>query len=234
MFSSITKVDQLTRWTAISAARSASGEESFIAVRELCLKYWPAIYTYLRRHNDTCGEATELTSGFFAHLSEGNFLRYACHEHSCFRTFVLGSLEHFTRDPWQKEQALNRGEWSTFPGTEEVSRFEPLMEHTPEQAFARRWALTVLEIALGRLDETGEGTGKPELYYTLKPYLTGVLRPNYAELRVRLALSETSLKVALHRLRSHFGELVRGVVRETVRSGEETASEIRFLTSLLS
>src|SRR5688572_7410678 len=123
MLSGTTQEEHLSRWTVLSAVRSAPGLESFIAARDLCSKYWPPIYAYLRRHNQTGVHAAESTSGFCAHLAEGNFLRYPCRKHACFRTLVQVSLEDFCEDPWQREQALNRP-WSSFfarPSAEELS-----------------------------------------------------------------------------------------------------------------
>ena len=236
MVSSSLQEEPLTRWTVLSATQIGSRQENLLAVEELCSRFWPAIYSYFRRHNETRADASDFTAGFCAHLAEGNFLRYACRDYFCFRTFVLASLEHFCNDPWQKGQALARKKSTAIPislSAEQLARLEPSKDNTPTEAFGRRWALTVLELALERLDQAGEATGKRDLYFALRPHLTGMLAPNYPELCGRLGLSETTLKVALHRLRAHFGDLTRAIVRETVRNRDEIESEIHCLKTLL-
>jgi RNA polymerase sigma factor (sigma-70 family) len=222
-----------TQWFLVCAARNASTPEGFAALEKLCSTYWPPVYTYLRRRGASHEDAQDLTQGFFFHLLDGNFLRYISPQAGRFRNYLLSSLNNFVTNEWQKTQAVKRGGKVVVPLTDDHLPAEAHENLTPDQAFEQRWAMTVLTRALTQLDSIGEATGRPDLYHALKPHLTGSLRPDYRELSERLGTSEGALRVALHRLRTRLGSLIRLLVEQTLRDPADIDEEIRYLASLL-
>ena len=69
---------------------------------------------------------------------------------------------------------------------------------------------------------------KAERYEALRPYLDGE-GPPYREAAARLGLSETAVKVAVHRLRGHFREALRAEVADTLADAKDVDDEIRDL-----
>jgi RNA polymerase sigma-70 factor (ECF subfamily) len=76
--------------------------------------------------------------------------------------------------------------------------------------------------------------GKENLFEKLKPTLTEVSRSvRYAEIATRLGTSEGAVKVAVHRLRERYREVLRAEIADTVASPSEVEDEIRNLFAAL-
>jgi RNA polymerase sigma-70 factor (ECF subfamily) len=93
---------------------------------------------------------------------------------------------------------------------------EPMDEMTPERVFERRWALTVLEQVLRRLRDDYAARGQAELFAALEHVLAGGQGPTYADIAAPLAMTEAAVKVAAHRLRRRYRELLRAEIAQTV------------------
>jgi len=105
---------------------------------------------------------------------------------------------------------------------------------TAEKIFERRWALTLLDQVLRRLRAEHVRDGKEKLFEQLKPTLTEASRAvAYAEIAARLGTTEGAVKVAVHRLRQRYRELLRAEIAETVASASEVEEEIRNLFAAL-
>lgn len=118
---------------------------------------------------------------------------------------------------------------------EELYRFEPVDQASPDRLYERRWALAALQYVLGQLREEYEQKGKGRLFDVLKSLLVDdaeeVSRANAA---AELGMSEGALRIAVHRLRRRYGELFRREIANTVSSPEEIDEEMRYLLAVLS
>ena len=95
-------------------------------------------------------------------------------------------------------------------------------------------ALTLLDTVLARLRQEHEDANKLALFEALKPALTGQEQPaGYSEIASRLHMSEGAVKVAAHRLRVRYAELLRTEIAQTVSEPQEIDDEIRQLFSAL-
>ena len=76
--------------------------------------------------------------------------------------------------------------------------------------------------------------GKAELFEQLKPCLLGerTTQP-YALLASKLGMTEGSVKVAVHRLRQRYRQLLREEIGNTVGKPEEIEEEMRHLFTVL-
>jgi len=112
--------------------------------------------------------------------------------------------------------------------------FEPADSLTAEKIFERRWALTLLEQVLRRLRDEYACDGKENLFEQLKPTLTETSRTvAYAEIATWLGTTEGAVKVAVHRLRQRYREVLRAEIADTVASPGEVEDEIRNLFAAL-
>ena len=103
-----------------------------------------------------------------------------------------------------------------------------------EKLYDRRWALSLLEQALAQLRAEYAGSGRGAVFEDLAVVLSGD-KPDvsYAELGARLGMSEGAVKVAAHRLRQRYGELVRARVADTVSRTEQVDEELQHLFAAL-
>ena len=114
-------------------------------------------------------------------------------------------------------------------------RAEPADNASPDKLFEKRWALSVIEMTLSRLRAEFVASEKPELFEALKPALSGEkLDKPYAEVALSFGLSEGAVKVAVHRMRKRFGELLRAEVAETIQNPADVDDEVRHLITALS
>ena len=101
------------------------------------------------------------------------------------------------------------------------------------KAVQRQWAIAVLVAVLARLQAELAAEGKQELFEGLKPVLTAGGSIGYARIAAGLGMTEGAVKVAVHRLRRRYRELLRDEIAQTVASPEEIEEEIRHLLSCL-
>src|SRR5580700_240435 len=146
-----------TRWTLVlAAARLEDPEPAMRALTELCQTYWTPLYAYIRRQGRDPHEAEDLTQEFFSRLLAKNYLADADPAKGKFRSFLLASLKHFLANEWDRARAQKRGGGRTVIALDALSeaerrRIEPADNASPDKAFDRQWAITVLDHALKRL-----------------------------------------------------------------------------------
>ena len=205
----------------------------------LCESYWYPLYAFLRRRGHSADDAQDLTQAFFARLLEKRALRLADPARGLFRTFLLTAVKNFAANEWQRQMAQKRGGRSAtvsldFETAEGRFQREPATDETPEKVFDRVWALTLLERALGQLRAEYVERGKGTQFERLAPYLTGDQRqPGYADTGAALGMSEGAVKVAVHRMRQEFREVLRDEIAQTVSTDEEMEDELRHLRKTL-
>lgn len=205
----------------------------------LCHTYWYPIYAYVRRKGYPAPDAQDLTQEFFARLLARNYVTAADRQRGKFRSFLLGAFEHFLAKEWRRAHAEKRGGGRAAFSLDEMDAenrylLEPAHELTPAKIFDRRWATTLLDQAIARLGEECLASQKRELFEAVQPLLSGDSADiSYAELARSLNTTEGALKVAVHRLRHRYGELVRAEIAQTVASPVEVESELRELLAVL-
>ena len=228
-----------THWSVVLAARRADTTRARDALARLCQTYWHPLYAYVRRLGHSPHDAQDLTQEFFARLLAKHYLADADESRGRFRSFLLAALKHFLANEWEKARAQKRGGGqipiSIDPVTAETGcHFEPADPATADKIFERRWALTLLDQVLRRLRREYAATGREALFEQLKPTLTEASRSvRYAEIAARLNTTEGAMKVAVHRLRQQYRELLRAEIAETVASPAEVEDELRNLFAAL-
>ena len=228
-----------TRWSVVLAAGHGDTTRAHDALAHLCNGYWYPLYAYARRRGCSPHDAQDLTQEFFARLLGGNWVAKADRERGRFRTFLLTAMKHFMANEWKKAQAQKRGGGQAHVSLNDDSaenryQLEPADNTTPERLFEKGWAVTLLETVLSRLEEDYRKEGNAEWMEAMRPALAtdrGLL--DYAELAKKLDMTETAARMAVHRLRQRYRQLIRAEVASTVASSEETEAEMRHLFRVL-
>lgn len=229
-----------TRWSLVIAAGKSPADDARDALQTLCTAYWYPVYAYVRRRVPQTADAQELTQAFFVHLLERNALAAADPERGRFRAFLLTACKNFLTNDREKQHAQKRGGGKRvlsldFEQGEERYRLEPADHATPENAFERQWALTLLDRVLALLREEFSRHGRDAKFEILKPWLTGAEgAAGHAELGEQLGVSEGAARVQVHRLRRRYRELLREEIAQTVASEAEIDDEIKRLFTALS
>ena len=229
-----------TRWTQVLSAQGASTQAS-TALADLCAAYYAPVHAYIARTAHDLGDARDLTHEFFAQLLSGQVITSAERAKGRFRGYLLGAVKHYLADTRDRLRAAKRGAQHEHvplvPGTDtspgiEYSIPEPA---APDAFFDRQWGLVVLELALANLAAEHIRQGKAEQFEILKPWLTGDgSGESQIDAAGKLGLTGGAVKVAIHRLRKRFRELVKAEIAQTVSSEEEAREELRYLVEVVS
>ncbi len=229
-----------TRWSVVLAAKRGDSTEASAAMESLCCTYWFPLYAHIRRVGHAHEEACDLTQAFFADLLGRDFLSNVACEQGRFRSFLLACLNHFLSDERDRAQAAKRGRGQpaiSLDADLAARRYrEELADGlTPQIAFERHWAATLLGRAQTRLAGEYAAAGKIDLLHRLQEFPLGERgESSFRDCAVRLGLSESALKSAVHRMRLRYRELVREEVAHTVNDPAEVEAEIRYLIGVVS
>ena len=228
-----------THWSAVLSAGRADTKSSHDALAKLCQSYWYPLYAYVRRRGNPPADAQDLTQAFFEQLLERQSLACADPQRGRFRSFLLTALNNFLVSEWKKAKAKKRGgAWQILSldlaAAEHRYDLEPSVESSPDKAYDKQWALTLLNAVLNKLEEEYKRADKADFFAELKQTLTGRSESQpYGELAVKLKMNEGTIKVAVHRLRKRFRELIRAEIANTVASPGEVNSEMQHLLAAL-
>jgi len=227
---------ETTRWSVVLAAGQSTCTESREALATLCRLYWYPVYAYARRRGLDSEQAADLTQGFFARLIEQKIVRGADAHRGKFRSYLLGAFKHFMSHEWARARAQKRGGGRKLIPldaqlAEERYGIEPAHELTAQRLFERQWALRLLELAMEDLRDQCISDGKKRQFEVFKPFLSGGTGAGYREGGAELGLGEGAARVAVHRLRARYRELLREHIRRTVGSPEQVDEEIQHLFS---
>src|SRR5436190_4778279 len=228
-----------THWSVVLAAGQDESSIARHALEQLCRAYWYPLYVYTRRRGYDVEEAKDLTQEFFMRLIERKSLGGVEEKRGRFRYFLLAALKHFLSDEWDKANAIKRGGGLTFipldaQDPEDRYHLEPRDESTPESAYQRRWALTMLELTLARLREEFQLAGKEAVFEQLKTFITGDRSEiSYAEAAARLGMTEAAAKMTVTRMRQRYRALLRAEIANTVNDPKEVDTEMRELATAL-
>lgn len=227
-----------TRWFVVLAAQDKSSPDSAAALETLCRAYWYPLYAYVRGSGRSPHDAQDLTQEFFARLLALDWLRVVLPEKGRFRTFLIVSMKRFLTNEWHRDMALKRGA-GTLPlsldTTDAEHRFAAEPPLSPDELYERRWAMTLLEESLERLQRAFAQTGKEQEFNVLKEWLTAERGSiPYGQIATALGTTEGAARVAVHRMRKQFRQSFRQTIAETVEADADVDVEMRHLVAVLS
>ena len=227
-----------TRWTLVQRAGEESGEAE-AALAQLCRDYWYPLYAFARRRGLMAEDAQDATQGFFLHLIESGILGRADAERGKFRTFLLGSMQHFLANERRDLHRLKRGGGEVFVALDALDaegRFalEPADPMPAEARFDRSWAFALLDRVFVRLGEEFARAGRAGVFEKIRPFLVAEsARPGYAAVAQELGMSVGAVGVTIHRMRQRYGELLREEILHTVATPDELDGEVAYLMEVV-
>lgn len=227
-----------TQWSVVLNAQGDSPSAQQ-ALEKLCRTYWWPLYGFVRRQGYSPEASQDLTQGFFAMLLERRDLDAVRREKGRLRSYLLAALKNYIAKAHRREMAVKRGEGKPLVPLEElVSReradLEPSDKLSADRIYQRRWALTLLEQVLARLEAEYRTAGSSNLFEELKQLLSDEPdRPSQAQIARQLSMTENAVKQALHRLRQRYRLLLREEIAQTVAAPGDVEDELRYFISVL-
>lgn len=227
-----------TRWTQVNRSKSDS-PDGRRALAELCEAYFEPVAAFLRYEVRDANAAGDLAQDFFARILAGGTIAHADRERGRFRSYLLGAVKHFLSHHREAMRRQKRG-----GGVENLSLHDmetgellPLAdgrELTPDAAFDRQWALTVLGHTMATLQRECAAAGRAEFFEAVKPWLTGeAAHGDQSALAKRCGMNANALKVAIHRMKRRFRELLKAEIAGTLDDPGVVEEEMEALFAAL-
>lgn len=224
-----------THWTVVLAAGQRHSPQADHALEELCRTYWFPLYAYVRRRGHAKADAEDLVQAFFARFLAKNYLAGLSEERGRFRAFLLAALKNFLINEWKHASRQKRGggeatlslDWETADTKFQVAAQN---EPSPDQAFDREWALALLSRVIERLQAECVADGKAKVFEQLKVFLAaGKGETAQSEVAKSLGMEEGAVRVAVHRLRKRYRQLLRDEIANTLSDPAMVDEEMRAL-----
>ena len=225
---------------------SARGDspEAHAAFSDLCSAYYAPVLAFVRRSTRDEETARDLTQGFFAQLTAHHGLGTVEPGRGHFRSYLLGAVKNYLIKQHEHASAAKRGGGqapvSIDAGSDgsdtsmEVQIPDPAAT-APDTFFDHEWALAVVHRALSVLATESVAAGKGDQFEKLKPWLLGEVESlSQADAARLLNMSEGAVKVAIHRLRKRFREVVKTEIAQTLDDPAQVREELRYLVEVLS
>lgn len=226
-----------THWSVIRKAGSDRGAEATAALETLCRAYWLPLYAFVRRSGYSQEDAQDLTQEFFSRLLSRNWLPQADPAQGRFRSYLIGALKNFLANEWHRANAQRRG-GGTVPiaidalDADQRVKLEPRHSETPDRAYERQWAETLIDRVMERL--AAEHDRHPIGWPVLRRFVVESRNEvNLLETAAAAGVTEAALRSVVHRLRRRYQELVREEIAHTVATPGEVDEELRHLIELL-
>ena len=229
-----------THWSVVvQALESQPPASAQQALGEFCQAYWAPLYTFVRRRGHPPADAQDLVQGFFGHLLSHDTLSRADRAKGKLRTFLLGSLQHYLANEYDRAQALKRG-----GGQQLVSMDDQLVAaeaalvagHGLDETagYDQAWVATLVGRSWQRLQEAFAAEGRAEVLGALEPFLLGgAAAPSQQEAAARLQMPFASFRSTLRRTRQRYRETLRDEVARTLTHPSQVDEELRHLYQLL-
>jgi RNA polymerase sigma factor (sigma-70 family) len=227
-----------THWSVVLEAQGES-PAAHEALEKLCRIYWRPIYSFLRRQGISADDAQDLTQGFFALLLERRDLRSVRKEKGRLRSYLLTALKHFLTDEHRRAMAIKRGKGERLIPLEELRAeergdVEPGDPLTAERIYERRWASTLLDRVLSRLEDQYRMRGKTALFDAFNQLLADEPdAPSQAEIAARFGMTENAVSQAFHRFRQSYQSVLREEIAHTVATPGDIENELRYLIAVI-
>jgi len=227
-----------THWSVVLEAQGESPAAQE-ALEKLCRGYWRPIYCFVRRQGARPEEAQDLTQGFFALLLERRDLRTVRKEKGRLRSYLLTAVKHFLADEHRRAMAIKRGKGERLIPLEELRAeergdMEPADPLTAERIYERRWASTLLDRVLSRLEDQYRARGNGALFDSFNQLLGDEPgAPSQADIAAQLGMTENAVSQAFYRFRQNYQSLLREEIAHTIANPGDIESELRYLIAVI-
>lgn len=229
-----------TRWTLIHKVQKGNERESAQALEQLCRSYWYPIYAYARRYGFRAEDAEDLTQVFFQNLVSYESLQAVAQDKGKLRNFMLAMLKRIVSKHLRHDAADKRGGSKSatlsFDEFDAEARYsmEPSDDRDPDALFDQAWARDVLASAETKLRADYAKADNVATFDHLREFLPlGDNATPYAEAAKKLGVTEGTLRLLIHRMRTRYGKLVEQAIAHTVSDPDQIKPELTHLMAVI-
>jgi DNA-directed RNA polymerase specialized sigma24 family protein len=227
-----------TQWSVILGLQSNDAAVAQSTLEYVFERYRHPLYAYLCFRGFAHQDAEDVLQGFFEKLLRNEGLRKADSSLGRLRSFLLTSLNRFAIN-WQRNEARHKMDVPLVSRQESADwgigyREPAAVDHDYGVWFDRHWARELVFIAKQSLRAKFQRRGREPLYEVLEPLLVapGEIKGEVLVKAAALGLSAETLRVALHRMRREFKQVILAEVTATIGEEEDPAEELRYLLNV--
>ncbi|MCB1210702.1 MAG: sigma-70 family RNA polymerase sigma factor [Verrucomicrobiales bacterium] len=226
-----------TRWSVVLRANTGDERTALQAVGELLKIYWRPLYVFARRSGLTAVDAEDAVQDFCADVVRLASIKTASESRGKLRSFLLSGFQNHLRTMHRDQQRQKRGgsaQVISLDDAEDALMMDPVDGKTPDKAFDRRWAHTLLDHVLQRLRAEYEERGRGEVFAVLESTLVwnGAAMSHDALAR-KLGMNAATVAQNVKRLRERYRKLLEQEIADTVDGPEAAESEREHLIQVL-
>lgn len=225
-----------TRWTRVCLAK-ANSEDGRKALGDLCDAYYEPVVAYLRMVLRDADAARDMSHAFFAEMLGGGTIENADRDRGRFRSYLLGAVKHFLYRQREMQRSLKRGAGvEAVPiDDEDVAEVRDGSVISPDAAFDRQWAVTMLERSLEALRAECLSEGKGAFFDQVRPILTGdSAYGDQGAIAAACGMNVDAFRVAVHRLKRRLRQCVKAEIAGTLDDASSVTDEMQILFEALS
>jgi RNA polymerase sigma factor (sigma-70 family) len=232
-----------TQWTVVVRAAQENRLSERPALGLLLEKYWRPLYFYARQRGLSAADAEDATQEFMRELIEGQILSAADPAKGRFRNFLLTIWKRFLIDRNRGETRLKRGGGEVITSIFCAAGEQDFLERSsyrpknrqPEELFEEEWASSIVREAFTALESEYANSNRSKIFHGLAPFVTTPVNgETYATIASQHGMTIGAAKVALHRLRQRFADVLRQLVEETLDDPSDLEAEIHVLLKFIS
>jgi RNA polymerase sigma factor (sigma-70 family) len=227
-----------TRWSLVLRANGPHAMAGQVALGELLKSYWQPLYVFARRSGLGTEDAQDAVQSFCADVIRVESLKSADREQGRLRSFLLGGFQNHLRTLHRDAQRQKRGggvQVISLDDAEAALDMQLVEGESPDRAFDRRWALTLLDHVLKRLRAEYVERGRGEVFEVLEPTLVwNQAGMSYDSLGERLGIAPAAVAQTVKRMRARYRTLLEQEIGDTVDGPEAMAEERDYLIRVLS
>jgi len=231
-----------TGWTLIRAVQDRENAEHEPALERFARLYWNAVFCFLRVRGCPAAEAEDLTQEFFLSLLQGDWIQKADPQRGRFRTFLRMHLGSFLADQTsprriRRQKLFERRVLSleTLAGTTDRS-YDPPAGETPDQAFDRAFARSVVQVVRQELRKLSEIEKRSEWYAIFEaayPEDIGTPPMTQQALAEHFGKTRDVIRGVLERMKKRCQRLLRNELRDHGGSETDVETEAAELLTML-
>lgn len=229
-----------TRWSLVRSMQKGGEAEAARALNEICRQYWYPIYAFTRRNGFSRHDAEDITQAFFQRVVTSEAILDAREEKGRLRSFMLALLKRIISNHIRHASAEKRGgspdATLSFDDDSAEDRYlaEPADVRDPAALFDRAWAAEVLREAERMVGAEFAKGDNLEDFDLLREYLPlGDNATPYSEVAACLGVTESALRLQIHRMRKRYARCIEDQISQTVTTPDDAKAELAHLMKVI-
>lgn len=215
----------------------ADSEDGRRALADLCDAYYEPVIAYLKSVLRDADAARDMSHAFFAEMLGGGTIHTADQQRGRFRSYLLGSVKHFVSRQREIQRTLKRGAGHEAVSLDDgdVAEVKDVGVISPDVAFDRQWALTILERSLVALRAECMVEGRGAFFDQIRPMLTGdAAHGEQGAAAEACGMNVEAFRVAVHRMKKRLRQCVKAEIAGTLDDASGVSNEMQMLFDALS